>query len=207
MISTDSDWTQICTGSLFAFGIKKNGTLWGWGWNGYGNLASGNTNEINYPHPIGFSNNWAMISGAKGYRINGYIYGLHTIAVQGDSSTICVAGQNDYGQLGLGNTNPVYSFDCSIYAAGIPGIKTEGIQSIKLFPNPATDIVRLSLSDNPPSEYSLTVFDMNGKQVLSNHSKFTENKMQLDISSIPEGMYMVEIMSDEQVFRTKLVKE
>ncbi len=204
-ISIDSDWAQICAGSLFAYGIKKNGTLWGWGWNGYGNLGTGNTNEFNYPYKNNLFQDWRMISGSKGYRVNGYIYGLHTLAVRGDSSIICVTGQNDYGQLGTGNSDPVNSFNCSIYA-GIPGSKTVGIDDIKLFPNPASESVSLSLPGNLQSEYNITVFDLNGKPVMQSHSKFMDDKIQLDISNITRGMYVVEIVSDSGIWRTKLVK-
>jgi alpha-tubulin suppressor-like RCC1 family protein len=78
------------TTSIFA--IKKDGTLWAWGYNGYGTLGLGNTTYYSSPKQVGALTNWLSISAvdsALAIKTNGTLWGW---------------GYNTNGQLGLNNT-------------------------------------------------------------------------------------------------------
>ncbi|WP_181248446.1 fibronectin type III domain-containing protein [Flavobacterium magnum] len=81
------------TNSAYTMAIQTNGTLWGWGGNGNGELGIGNTVQQNSPVQVGTATNWK------------YVYaGLnHTIAIKTDG-TMWAWGRNTYGQLGDGTT-------------------------------------------------------------------------------------------------------
>lgn len=65
-----TNWLKISCGSYSMYAIKTDGTLWAWGWNGNGQLNTGN-NTINFssPNQIGGSTNWSAISGGFQYAI------------------------------------------------------------------------------------------------------------------------------------------
>jgi hypothetical protein len=74
-------------------GIKYNGTLWGWGFNGGGQLGLGNTTEYSSPKQVGALTDWLQVSASR--------YGSAAIKTNG---TLWSWGPNNLGQLGLGNT-------------------------------------------------------------------------------------------------------
>jgi alpha-tubulin suppressor-like RCC1 family protein len=51
---------SISAGSFQSFKIQ-NGTLWDWGWNGYGQLGIGNTTDKYSPTRVNNSNNWRKV--------------------------------------------------------------------------------------------------------------------------------------------------
>ena len=76
-VGTDADWDYnrgIGQGQHCAFAFKTDGTLWGWGYNYYGQLGLGDT--ISHSNPIQIPGLWAkMTNPAK--RGNGAYYGQY----------------------------------------------------------------------------------------------------------------------------------
>ena len=72
---------------------KTDGSLWGWGNNGFGVLGVGDTISKLYPTAIGANKDWSDFS--LGY--------MHAVAIKNDG-TLWAWGLNNFGQLGLGNT-------------------------------------------------------------------------------------------------------
>lgn len=73
--------------------LKSDGTVWTWGWNGFGQLGNGTTNDAWTPIQVSGLTNVVAISG-RGY---------HTLALKSDG-TVWAWGWNLYGQLGNGTT-------------------------------------------------------------------------------------------------------
>lgn len=92
-----SDWRYISTGANYSLAIKIDGTLWAWGSNNYGQLGIGNNTTQYSPVQVGSASNWAMVwaSPEGGTVCN---VGLKT------DGTLWAWGNNQYGQLGIGNT-------------------------------------------------------------------------------------------------------
>ncbi|MBX9734143.1 MAG: T9SS type A sorting domain-containing protein, partial [Chitinophagaceae bacterium] len=87
-----TNWKNLAVGAGNTIAIKTDGTLWGWGNNGY--LQLGSSTGLQYtPLQIGSSNGWQNISSGDN----------HTLAINADGF-LYVCGINNYGQLGLGNT-------------------------------------------------------------------------------------------------------
>jgi len=204
-IRTDLDWQKITTGPDFCFAIKKNGTLWGWGWNGFGGLGTGNTNQENIPIQIGKFNDWKMVSGGKAYVLNNYLFALHSLGLRGDGNEMCVTGQNDYGQLGLGNTDPINTFDCSI-KAGINNQGVDELAKLQVYPSPTSDFVYIKFLSGEPFSKKILVFDASGKEVNCETIVYLNNSLQLQISTLPRGIYTIQIVSESKVFKEKFVK-
>ena len=68
------------------------------------------------------------------------------------------------------------------------GINDFTIQDIKVYPNPARDIVFINFAGN---NVKVTLFDITGKQV-----KSYNNTTSIDVTSIPSGLYLMRIESN-----------
>ena len=47
-----NEWTALIAGYDYAYGVKVDGSLWGWGKNSLGELGSGNFNDIDIPRQV-----------------------------------------------------------------------------------------------------------------------------------------------------------
>ena len=91
-----TNWSKLFCGADYSVAIKTDGTLWSWGSNGQGQLGLGNTTSYSSPKQVGSLTNWSSASVAN------FTDGV-TTAIKTDG-TLWSWGENNYGQLGLGNT-------------------------------------------------------------------------------------------------------
>ena len=88
-----SAWAAISVGGGQTLALKKDGTLWAWGGNMWGELGLGDTGNRLTPTEVGSGSDWAAVSCGMDY----------TLALKKDG-TLWASGLNDVGQLGLGDT-------------------------------------------------------------------------------------------------------
>ena len=98
-ITSSTNWKTMAGTGYSVMAIKTDGTLWGWGQNSSGQLALNTRVNMSSPtQDITSATNWKSISTgasqAMGIKTDGTLWGW---------------GQNNLGQLGLGNTAPVSS--------------------------------------------------------------------------------------------------
>lgn len=62
-INSDTDWETISAGYYHSLAIKSDGTLWGWGYNGYGEVGDGTNTIRNVPKLI-LSSSQTLCEGA-----------------------------------------------------------------------------------------------------------------------------------------------
>jgi alpha-tubulin suppressor-like RCC1 family protein len=91
-IGSLTNWKMVSAANASCLAIKTDGTLWGWGDNGYGELGNNNRTQYSSPIQIGSLTNWKSVS-----------CGYTSAAVKTDG-TLWAWGSNQYGQLGIGNT-------------------------------------------------------------------------------------------------------
>lgn len=93
-IGTDLNWKTIISGptSHTVFAFKKDGSLWCWGSNNYGQLGQGHTTQVSSPVLFGSAGIWKEI--ATG--------GVFTVGIKLDG-TLWTWGRNQYGSLGQGS--------------------------------------------------------------------------------------------------------
>ena len=75
--------------------------------------------------------------------------------------------------------------------------------STRVYPNPATDVLNISVKDLNAFEYK--VYDMSGTQVLNGYS--TNATAIINVSDLDRGIYMVKITSEGKSFTGKFVKK
>jgi len=90
-----TNWLQVVASSYNgALAVKTDGTLWAWGQNNQGQLGQNNTTNLSSPKQVGSLTNWLTVAGGGYY---GQSYAIKT------DGTLWSWGNNDFGQLGLGN--------------------------------------------------------------------------------------------------------
>ena len=102
-----TNWKQVAGGYYQTVAIKTDGTLWTWGYNGYGQLGTNNSTYYYSPvTTVGGGTNWKQVAG-------GY---THTAAIKTDG-TLWTWGYNSAGQLGTNDTTS-YSSPVTTVAGG-----------------------------------------------------------------------------------------
>lgn len=75
--------------------------------------------------------------------------------------------------------------------------------SIKIFPNPSSDLIQIVDSENMMQGFQL--FDLNGKEILSNSSH--NHTYSLDVAKFSKGMYLIKIMYKNSTKTQKVLVE
>ncbi|MBL7787166.1 MAG: hypothetical protein JNM36_14745, partial [Chitinophagales bacterium] len=55
-------WTSVSAGDYHSLAVRADGTLWAWGYNGYGELGIGNAIDQASPVQVGTATDWASVS-------------------------------------------------------------------------------------------------------------------------------------------------
>jgi photosystem II stability/assembly factor-like uncharacterized protein len=83
--------------------------------------------------------------------------------------------------------------------------KEPNAQKFILYPNPANKEITIELSSSPEPAVQLSILNINGQQLITR--QITELRTQIDISSLPSGVYFVRVTNDKTVEVGKFVKE
>ncbi len=87
-------WESVAAGSYHVLALKKDGSLWSWGFNNDGQLGTGNYSDTNRPVRVGTAYDWIKISPGA----------IHSLALKSDG-TLWAWGNNGSGRLGLGTSS------------------------------------------------------------------------------------------------------
>ncbi|WP_394748287.1 T9SS type A sorting domain-containing protein [Spongiimicrobium salis] len=106
--------------------------------------------------------------------------------------------------------NPeAYSLDCF---TGTPTTSANAVVQFSMHPNPTTDMVHMVLSENISVNkktlftYNTTILDMTGRVVQQYSFKASEN-IDMDVSHLKKGIYLIQIQSIKGISTKKLVVE
>ncbi|MGV9013268.1 MAG: T9SS type A sorting domain-containing protein [Flavobacteriales bacterium] len=94
-------------------------------------------------------------------------------------------------------------FDCSLLPTAI-GNHAVADRGIRLFPNPASGLLRVRLSE-PSKAAQLSVFDAQGTLVLQQAVQQVDHT--LDVSDLNPGLYLVRVQADGRTYSRSFVKE
>lgn len=87
-----------------------------------------------------------------------------------------------------------------------PSPQTTTVRKIKVFPNPATNVVNILGLENS-SRADILVTDIYGNAILKHQWHIKNNAVNIPIASLDSGIYMVTIISQEQKVQTKFYKK
>lgn len=108
------------------------------------------------------------------------------------------------------NVAGVYTYRCDVHSAMMTGKVTvvdpslgvgeNTASAISFGPNPANEIITIQTK---ATDFDVVVYDMAGHQVLSENLK---NKKELNISSLKQGTYVIEIRTEGTILQDKFIK-
>ena len=80
-------------------------------------------------------------------------------------------------------------------------------ESLALFPNPTTDRVNLRYSAVEEGDYTISIVDVVGKEVLMQKANFTlgDNTLDMNTENFASGLYLVKVSNENQSLTTKLL--
>jgi PKD repeat protein len=118
--------------------------------------------------------------------------------IQGNEVTRTMSDENNPVHLKVydANGNLVYSEDIKI-SNHVTGLTGPVAAHARLYPNPVTDRLYVELSNNSYEFIDLMIMDLTGKQVVS--EKLPVNygdACSIDVSDLPQGLYLVRIMHE-----------
>lgn len=90
-------WTDISAGNAHSLGIK-DGSLYAWGNNSFGQLGNADHRNLNLPNIISNKSDWVAVEAGN----------YHSLALDA-SGDVYVFGNNTYGQLGIGTSSHQHS--------------------------------------------------------------------------------------------------
>ncbi len=99
-VGEDADWVTLSCGNKHSLALKADGTLWGWGDNGSGQLGLGETGATIFWEPTRLlTDDWSV---EHWYAVSTSDYSSYAIALDG---TLWACGDNGYSELGDGTTD------------------------------------------------------------------------------------------------------
>lgn len=101
------------------------------------------------------------------------------------------------------STQPEIGVDEVDFAISIQTILAEN-RPLKLYPNPAKDKITISSSAKAGNAH-LSIFNISGEKVIER--QLIDNETQIDISTLPRGVYFVRLQNEKMVEVGKMVKE
>lgn len=121
----------------------------------------------------------------------------------GGTSTSDNSGDVQCNHHGPGTTDVWFLSVTDTTFVGVDNHKVKN-KNITIYPNPASDKVTVEFT-GAFKETNLVLVDIEGQQLLTR--QITELKTQIDISSLPRGVYFVRLTNDSTVEVGKFVKE
>jgi hypothetical protein len=198
---TDS-WQATFTSGGSPYYRKGNTTVTA---DGYGTLTT----------PAGTFSNVMRVHFVQVYTDSTNISGFGPYVINYDNDEyMWWLNNNHYPIATVSSFTSVTSFTTSVsqsatYVGGVvAGIDEQAdiITSCNLFPNPAANSININLSLTESQAVELKLFNSLGAQVLSSINKEGmqgENNYKLDISTLPEGIYFVQLHLDGNLTSTK----
>ena len=95
-----TNWKQVSAGTYAMCAIKVDGTLWTWGYNGYGQLGDGTTTSRSSPGTVaGGGTNWKQVNIVTDAAASNHVAAIKT------DGTLWLWGDNEQGKLGDNTTS------------------------------------------------------------------------------------------------------
>lgn len=94
-----------------------------------------------------------------------------------------------------------YAEDGVFYTSQISSISTFEKQEIRIYPNPARHFFTIEQKSN--SGFSFDLYSISGRKLISESIKFNSTK--IDISSLPDGIYLIQIRTDLGVYNERII--
>jgi xyloglucan-specific exo-beta-1,4-glucanase len=88
------------------------------------------------------------------------------------------------------------------------GITTTDTEEIKIYPNPSPGIFTIKLDGSIRNEViRIEAYNQLGEKVYSSQTKLNEDQLDVNISSLPKGTYLLRFSNDNMIRTAKVIKQ
>jgi hypothetical protein len=176
-VGVSNEWLKIGAGHEHSLGIQNDGSIWGWGRNGAGQVSTNAGLDVLFPVLVDNQDVWNFHDGGGNYTIS-----------LNDEGDLFSRGYNASGQLGNG-TNSDWSVPVLVICpSSLATIEYTGFD-VKLSPNPATDVLYVDYPNG--SVLTVTIYDIKGVSLKS--LQLGPTNRSFSIREFADGFYFVEI--------------
>lgn len=169
---------------------------------GSGTFSFDGSGSVSTPHNVKVNDMNGVYIATKAYAGSYYLNTVNGVtalykSVSGSEPTI-----NAFGSF----LSPSMSVTASSLALRLDGVLLDIENSgqkwngFKVYPNPVKDVLNIDFSGD---NVSCAIFDMQGKQVL----ELTPGNKQFNVSSLPNGVYVLKVTDSEKTSTYKVIKE
>lgn len=88
----------------------------------------------------------------------------------------------------------------------VTSVKVPDTNVLSVYPNPATNVVWIETQQMKLKDLMISVYDVNGR-IRSVSKTLQQNRIELNISDLPRGLYFIELKSMNLKHTTKLIKK
>lgn len=81
------------------------------------------------------------------------------------------------------------------------------IFDVQIFPNPTTEFLNIEFKQTINDDYELQIFDIKSNLVIRQNFSSTTKNHRINVSDLPKGLYLVQIISNSVFYTNKFVKE
>lgn len=78
---------------------------------------------------------------------------------------------------------------------------------VSVYPNPASDIININLGENTSRFEQISIYDLNGRLVHLSNFDNNSTRQQIDVNNLSSGVYLIEVKTETNQFKTKLIVE
>jgi glucosylceramidase len=96
-----------------------------------------------------------------------------------------------------------YIYNTTTGGLGVETLESSNPSEINIFPNPATDYISVECVHK--QNLKLSIFNIVGELVLKN--ELLSSTSEIDISSLPAGMYIIKVSGMDRTVQQKIIKE
>lgn len=89
-----------------------------------------------------------------------------------------------------------------LLSCNVVGIEKEFNELIHIYPNPAKEAIKISSNSREIEIISLQLFTMSGQNIISSYDK---NKLEINLRSIPSGVYFLKIQTENSEITKKVI--
>ena len=95
----------------------------------------------------------------------------------------------------------------AVTVVGTASVVEQSLLNLSLYPNPASNIINLSIENLSNVELKIELYDVIGRLNKTVNTIFENNKASLDISKLTRGIYIVKVTNGNEVSVKRFVKE
>ena len=173
----------------------------------YGSMTSYNGHSVNKIAKIE-DNGELIIDAFSGLGVDSHVWGSYSTYYGG---SVSVVKKLSDGKLLIGGEfssfgGEPYSCLVRLEPSGFVGVdEKEGRGKLNIYPNPAGKYINISLPDKNQSLKQAELYDLNGRLVKTVTAIDISGKIEL--VNLPQGIYVVKAISENQVYTGKLAVE